>query len=608
MRPLDSPTTNRRSLWIALLVGTALALATGDAAATSSDDSETRRYALIVANNDSVDADVDSLEYADDDGARYYEMFDSLADEARLLTTLDSDSQRIFPEIAEHTVPPNRRHLRQNVDELAAQIQADREAGRRSELYLVFTGHGNVDDSGEGYLSLMNSKLYRSDLYRDIVEPLNADYTHLIIDACHAYFMVHSRGSGDEWKDDRSGRTLDEQVDAYLADGPSADNQSRPTVGVIVSTAGSAEVHEWSRYRAGVFSHQLRSGLLGAADANGDGAINYREIEAYLVAANAAVTNPRARIDVYAHPPAQDRSRALTSLDRFEKRTILEIPAGKGGRYHLEDARGLRYADFHVDGTSPTRIALLREPVDGGYYLVREGKQAQIDLGGLTVSSTQLAFRQKPQQARGSVDEAFRSDLFRTPFGPSFVEGFQAGRQSAQRRTRPAPSAESPDDWRMETSLSYGLSPTLPLRGGGDATYPPEHHGLAAAVFRHTSGWGLGPFVGYGGSFFSDGRTHHRLTGGLRGSRRFHLPADLAIEPTLEIGHTGYLVDDDQLRSDPIGFHAGASVAVDWQISKRISLFARPGVSADVYSVGQGTTEREKWFFTPVGRLGVTFR
>ncbi|MFB6350800.1 MAG: hypothetical protein ABEN55_05320, partial [Bradymonadaceae bacterium] len=194
--------TSRDAVGIALSVGVILALVSTTASAEeTSDASQTRRYALIVANNDSVDTEVDSLEYADDDGARYYEMFDSLTDETRLLTTLDSDSQRVFPEIAEKTVPPSRRQLDRTVDKLAAQIKADRKAGRQSELYLVFTGHGDVDDSGQGYLSLMNSKLHRSDLYRDVIEPLNADYTHLIVDACHAYFMVHSRGAGDEkWR------------------------------------------------------------------------------------------------------------------------------------------------------------------------------------------------------------------------------------------------------------------------------------------------------------------------------------------------------------------------------------------------------------------------
>src|SRR5690606_33752424 len=103
------------------------------------------------------------------------------------------------------------------------------EAGIRSEVYLVFTGHGNVDSNGEGYLSMADGKLERSELMRDVIRPLDASFTHVIIDACHAYFMVKSRGG---WEDDRSGRTLDSELQAFLRDGKATSNM--PTVGLIL--------------------------------------------------------------------------------------------------------------------------------------------------------------------------------------------------------------------------------------------------------------------------------------------------------------------------------------------------------------------------------------
>ncbi len=579
------------------------------------DPTSTRRFGLIVANNDSVDPEVESLEYADDDGARYYELFDSFTTETKLLTTLDSESQRIFPEIARETDPPSRPELDQTVRDLAAEMEQAREEGHETELYLVFTGHGDVDAAGDGYLSLANSKLYRRDIYREIIDPLDAGFTHLVVDACHAYFMVHPRGDdgGDDdehWRDDRSGETLDEQLAAYLAGGGSDEEGSRPTVGVIASTAGNAEVHEWSRYRAGVFSHQLRSGLVGAADADGDGEITYRELEAYLVAANAAVTNPRARLDVYAHPPDQDRTRPLTRLDRFEGATLLEIPAGKGGRYHLEDSRGLRYADFHVDASIPTHIALLREPLDdgGSYYLFDGDRQAEIPLETLAVRSSELAFRERRRQSRGSIDEAFRSNLFETPFGPSFVAGFEAGRSAGEPGMERAAPDRAPDVWRFEASLSYGAGPGLPLPEGAGSGNPPEHHARASGVFRHDSGWGLGPFVDYGATFFPSDRRHHRISGGLAGSYRVEIAPGVGLVPSVEAGHTGYLVDAERLRSDPIGLHTGVSVTADWQITERTSVFVQPALDADLYTIDRNSgANRERWFLSPIGRLGVSF-
>lgn len=583
------------------------------AEAAASTDKKTKRFALIVANNDSVDPDVESLEYADDDGARYYELFRSFADEATLLTTLDKESQRIFPKVARRTLPPSRNQLERAVGKLAKKIEKAREKGMEAELYLVFTGHGNVDEHGEGYLSLMDSKLRRSDLYREIIRPVDADFTHLIVDACHAYFMVHSRGgSGENWEDDRSGETLNEQLAAYLADRKSDRGDSRRTVGVIVSTAGTAEVHEWSRYRAGVFSHELRSGLLGAADANSDGDVTYPELEAYLVAANSAVTNPRARINVYAHPPKQDQARALTSLDRFRETTILEIPEGLGGRYYVEDSRGLRYADFNIDGSTPTRLALLHQPLDdGAYYLVTEKEQARISLDKLAVRSSELAFNDVTQRSRGAVDEAFRSELFKTSFGPSFVAGFRAGRSSEQARARSRAKTRkerTPESWRLEASLGYGLGPALPLVRGTDADESVEHRADLSATFRHESGWGLGPFLDYGGSALTEG-SQHRIAGGIEGSYQIGVVSGLSLTPTLRAGHTAYLLNVDQLRSDPVGFHAAASIGVDWQLTRRLALFAEPGLSANLFTIDKrdpNVPNDERWYLQPTGRIGVT--
>lgn len=604
--------THRTVRWLAALGLFSVAFSFGDLRATaeSSEASDHRRYALIVANNASVDPDVDPLEFADDDGARYYELFDSFADRTALLTRFDSESRRIFPEVADEASPPSRAQLDRAVERLATEIAEARDRDATTELYLVFTGHGNVDDDGDGYLSLEESKLRRSELYRDVIRRLDADYTHLVVDACHAYHMVHTRGGGDEWEDDRSGETLDRQLDAYLAGEGDGTSENLRSVGVIVSTAGTAEVHEWSRYRAGVFSHQLRSGLLGAADADSDGSVTYRELEAYLAAANAAVTNPKARIDVYAHPPDRDRSRAITSLSDFEAATILEIPAGTGGRYYLEDSRGLRYADFHVAGTSPTRIAMLRSPLeDEVYYLNREDRQAKVPLEGLTVQSSELAFRETSNQSRGSVDEAFRNNLFETAYGPSFVAGYRAG-QSSRRASGPAAAANpsDPDHWSLVPSVSYGASSGLADLYDGKPASRLEHHLDVRAIFRHTSGWGVGPFVSYGAWFPGSKTVLHRFSGGIEGSYRFRAAPRLAITPALRLGHTGYLLGGDQLRSDPLGLRTEATASAAWQLGDRVRMYAAPGVAANLYTVDPADgPNREEWFVSPMARLGIEF-
>lgn len=567
---------------------------------------DTRVYALIVANNTSVDAGVEPLKFADDDGARYYELFDSLTDKARLLTTLDADSQKVFPNVVAHTKAPTRAHLKQAVRELAAQVRADHDDGVQSEVYLVFTGHGNVDEDGQGYLSLRDGKLHRKELFRDVVRGIKADYTHLIIDACQSYFMVAARGGNEhDWKDDSAQQSLDGELDAYLSKRNDAEFHRGSTVGVIVSTSGTAEVHEWSRFRAGVFSHQLRSALLGAADVDQDGQITYAEIEAYLVSANAGVANPRARINVYADPPEQNRSRRLVALADYKDATILQIPRKIGGRFYVEDARGLRYADFNVSASMATDIVLLHDPVDGRHYFLNTGdQQASVPLDTAQVRSTELAFAAQAGQPRGAVDEAFRTGLFSVAYGGGFYRGFVAGRDKYDTRAaRRAPAAAK--DWRVELGAGYALSNSLQDAPGV------QHNLRLRAAFRHRSGWAVGPFVGYGyspQSILPDAPVH-RLAVGAEGSRRFALGASSYLEPRLRTGYQFFAAPTEAGRThaDPVGLRAEAALAFGWQVAGGWQLTFEPGVSLDVVTETSPDAVAEQTYWQPYAGVGLAF-
>lgn len=572
------------------------------AATASAETPKKHTYAVVVANNGSVDPGVEPLRYADDDGARFYELFGSIADEAYLLTTLDEDSQRVFPNLAANTQAPTHENLRARIAEIAADIEKEKQAGVQTEVYLVFTGHGNVEEGGEGYLSLADQKLRRSDLQRDVIRPLGADYTHLIIDACHAYFMVRSRGGGgDDWEDDRSGETLDDAFGAYL-EGRSDKPAAMSTVGVILSTAGTAEVHEWSKFRGGVFSHELRSGMLGAADANADGEVTYRELEAYLVAANVAVTNPRARIKVFAEPPAQDRNRPLTTLDEFRDASRLVIPKGIGGRYHLEDARGLRYADMHVDPSSATSVVLLREPVGGrDYYLRTDVAQARVAVGSEAIRSPQLAFVERKEQPRGSVEEAFRTSLFATPFGPAFVNGYVAGRESlesTERATAPVVSAES--KWTRELTFDYAVG-TPPFRVGGI-----QHHLSLGLDFMHDEVLGIGPFLGYGYADTPVGQ-FHRVSGGVQVSR-FIQSESWRFGPRVRLGHQGVFFDgEDGLAADPLGLRGEAAIVASRALVAGVDVTLLGGASVDITTQTDGAASAEHVVLNPFVGVGTRF-
>jgi hypothetical protein len=155
----------------------------------------------------------------------------------------------------------------------------DKAAGRTPVLYFVFTGHGQRGPAGEGTVSLLDGAFTRTDLYKEVITPSTASFLHLIVDACDSYFFVNSRGLP-------VGPAQTAAVTRHLA---SRELDRYPQVGVVLSTSTAQESHEWSAISSGVFSHQVRSALAGAADVNSDGRVEYSELTAFIAAASQGV-------------------------------------------------------------------------------------------------------------------------------------------------------------------------------------------------------------------------------------------------------------------------------------------------------------------------------
>jgi len=394
----------------ALLLSSLLLLAPGAA--------EHRQYAVVVANNLSLDEGVRPLRFADDDAARWAELLGPLSRRVDLLTVLDPETAALHPAQVQASVPPTEQALEAAVARVAADVARDRAQGLQTTFFFVFVGHGNVGANHEGYVSLLDHKLTRSDLFAKVVRPVQADFVHVVIDACNAYFMVNRRGAspGEEL-----GPAYGELVRGYLGE---QDLERYPQLGVLLSTAGERESHEWAGYRAGVFSHEVRSALSGAADVNGDGRVEYSELKAFVAAANLKVDDPRARPEVWARPPSRDRSRALVDLSEKGFEHFLLFPAGFSGRFHVEDGRGVRFADFHKAKDRSVAMAVPDQPV---YYVRSEEAEVRLSLDrrGMWDVST-ATWRTSPLASRGSIEQAFQGALFAEPFGPSFYRGFVA--------------------------------------------------------------------------------------------------------------------------------------------------------------------------------------
>jgi hypothetical protein len=419
----------------ALLLGTV-----PPAQASAPDARPLQAFALVLGVNRSVDQDSPPLRYADDDAVRFRHLFEMVGVRTVALARLDDNTRRLHP--GEPELPaPRLQALEQAVGRLARDVAAARSAGRRTMLYLVYAGHGKAEGKGErrsGYVTLEDARLRGADLLARIIQPVGADHSHVIVDACQSYFAVLGRGPGGTSRALRGFSDL----------GPIGD---RPDVGLLLSTSSARESHEWAAFQAGVFSHEVRSGLYGPADADGDGLISYFEIASFVERANASVPNEQYRPDVFAKAP--EGVPALLDLRPALPRRI-EVDGPAVGHHYLEDPAGVRWADFHnataVRLARPTRAPLyLRRASDDREYLLPDGQDI--------ARTSQLALRDPHVAGRGAAHDLFRS-LFSLPFDAAAVESYRT-RSSAG---LPAPHAAE-HEAEPEIELTRSTPPRTPL-------------------------------------------------------------------------------------------------------------------------------------------------
>jgi hypothetical protein len=365
-------------------------------------------FALIVGSNQSVDADVAPLHYADDDAARYFDLFRLLGMRTVLLARIDDSTKKLHPQAAAEAQLPRRAAFTAATTALAAEVAEARRRGLDTVLYFVFAGHGGVEDA-RGYVALEDARLSGDALGAEVVSRIGAQSVHVILDACNSYLVAYSRGPG--------GTRRPAQDFAHSVYELGRD----PRVGLLLSTSSATESHEWDAFQAGVFSHEVRSGLYGAADADGDGAVSYREIAAFVARANEAIENDRFRPRVFARPPAAKDE----LLDLRSARRRIAIDGAHAGRYLLEDARGIRLADFHSPPGQD--VLLVRPPPVGRAYLRRldDDREFVIVPGDGPVAVADLSPELPRVSARGAIHESF-SRIFSLPFGRGAVDAYVA--------------------------------------------------------------------------------------------------------------------------------------------------------------------------------------
>lgn len=410
-----------------------------------------RTYAIIIGNNASPpeDSALAPLRFADDDAVRYLGLLGRIADETHLLTVLDAQTQRRHPTLAPRTRPPTLAELRRTLADVRAQLQS-----KPGIVYFVFSGHGSQNRQGEPFLALLDEGLTQKILFDEVLAGLPAARVHLIVDACNAGAMVGARGAFDRELDAKGTAVTEQARAAVVQEGSLA---RFPHVGAIIATSAGQESHEWSRIESGVFTHELLSGAVGAADINGDLQIEYSELQAFIAAANSGLSDPRARPDVIAIPPAADHRTPFLSLADLPG-PFLRGQGGQLTRFHIELQGGRRYLDAHLGETGPFTILLPQDTA--GFVRTTDAEAALPATSQGVLQFGDLRFRTVQLAARGSLDDALRQQLFMAPFDVAYYRGYVDSRNLVPADLSIEAVQPLSDRWTWKEKAAVGLFAT----------------------------------------------------------------------------------------------------------------------------------------------------
>ena len=374
---------------------------------TTAPATTTEAFALVIGQNADEPGGAGQLHFADDDAVAMARLFGEARLHTRLLVELDVDTERLVEPVDARR--PTRAAFEAAVTALFADIERANAAGARTELILFYSGHGNVA-GGEGYVALADGRLTRGELHRVLLAS-PAAVNHVIVDACRSYYLAFEKGPGGH----RS-----PHAGAFAGDGHAPVN-----AGFILSTSSDEESHEWTRYQGGVFSHEIRSALRGAADVDGDHQVSYAELGAFLERANAGIPNPRYRPDFAIVPPFGQRADLSRTVVRWPaEATRLELDGYPGTHAYLESRLGERLLDLHVRSGEvhavyipETRPLFLRFP--------KARTELPIEAAG-GVSYPDLEARELEVAPKGAEHLAFEQ-LFSEPFGQAEVRRYVEG-------------------------------------------------------------------------------------------------------------------------------------------------------------------------------------
>ena len=377
-----------------------------------------RYFALAVGYNGSPagrgDVSSSPLRYADDDALSFYELEQEVGADAAVLTIPDADTRRRYPWAVDVARPPTVNEIERTIGELNKRMDAAAKAGHVPVFIFFYSGHGSRPQNGEPAFALLDGALSDSVLHDRVIRQVHAGIIHLVVDACHADAVVRPR--------DAEAATAD-VTQAELVRQLSAETTTRePNVGLVLASGEGNASHEWDLYQAGVFTHEVISGLRGAADINQDGRVEYSELGAFLQAANREVVDARARLRSVVRPPLSQARAALIALDGNTSTGWLSHIPASAGQFFVEDQQGNRILDAHAEPGFAMSVAI----PPGRLLFVHDGeREAELFIArGAHRRFDTLDFHKRPLLARDAMGDSLEKGLFLRPFGPGYYSGY----------------------------------------------------------------------------------------------------------------------------------------------------------------------------------------
>jgi hypothetical protein len=311
---------------------------------------------------------------------------------------------------------PDADALRRALGGVAAEAGRARDAGRRVELFVYYSGHS--DEEG---LLLGTTRLPYVELRRAL-DQVPADVRVAILDSCASGAITRAKGGVHR--------------PPFLVD----DANRVSGHAFLTSSAADEAAQESDRLRASFFTHALLTGLRGAADASGDGVVTLNEAYQFafretLAGTEASQAGPQhATYDIGL---VGSGDVVMTDLRRADG--ILVIPEPVDGKVFVRNGAGALVAELRKARGARIELAL-----EEGRYEVRVVREqralgATVTLGGsarLVLDETQLW--PMPLEATASRGDALAASPQPLPpaWGPAPVAPPLAAPSRAALRSR----------------------------------------------------------------------------------------------------------------------------------------------------------------------------